>query len=160
MNRFASLTARFALGAALAAGAGVASAEDFEFEVPVQLSKIDSAFTQGKVTCQVRGVGRDGNGQATGVNAMIASGDSTFALSQGGFNGAVSVRFNAGRPQHEPADARTWSCGLSLVSAGGAVSACIVDTMSGQATGRLPEILKLDPKSVKACAQGTISSGR
>jgi hypothetical protein len=160
MRRIAPPFARLALGAALAAGAQAAFAEDFEFEVPVQLSKIDSAFTQGKVTCQVRGIGRDGGGQATSPNALVASGDATFALVQGGFNGAVSVRFNAGRPQHEPQDGRTWNCALSLVSAGGAVSACSMDLMSGQATGRVPEILKLDPKTVKACAQGTITTGK
>ena len=30
-------------------------AEDFEFSVPVQLAKLDPAFTQGKVLCDVRG---------------------------------------------------------------------------------------------------------
>jgi hypothetical protein len=112
------------------------------------------------VHCQVRGIGRDSAGHATGGNVVVASGDGTFALTQGAFNGTVAVRFNAGRPQHNPADARAWDCGLSLVSAGGSVSACVVDVVTGEATGRIPEILKLDPKTVRACAQGTIASGR
>jgi hypothetical protein len=160
MKRIASLTLRLALWVTFAAGARVASGEDFEFEVPVQLSKIDSAFTQGKVHCEVRGNGRDAAGHLTGGNVLVASGDGTFALTQGAFNGTVSVRFNAGRPQHEPADGRNWNCGLSLVSAGGSVGACIADSVTGQTTGRVPEILKLDPKTVKACAQGTISNSK
>ena len=79
------------------AGASATFAENFEFDVPVQLSKLDPAFTQGKVTCKVRGMSHDATtGLATGrANAVIGSGETSFAITQGAFNGPVSVKFNA-----------------------------------------------------------------
>lgn len=137
-----------------------APAEDFEFEVPVQLAKLDPAFTQGRVSCVVRGIG--GTGAATNretANASIGSGSTTFAIAQGGFSGSVSVKFNANRPEHEPANARAWSCVLSLVAPSGSERLCPDDSSSAtnRSKGQLPAFLNLDPASVKGCTQGTIA---
>lgn len=137
-----------------------ALAEDFEFEIPVQLSKLDPAFTQGRVSCDVRGVGADGKASSRSVsNVSIGSGSATFAIVQGGFNASVTVRINAARPEHEPTQARSWSCVLSLVAPSGSETLCLEDSASAsnRTRGRLPEFLKLDPASVKGCTQGTIA---
>lgn len=149
-----------ALGASLLAQPR-ARAEDFEFEVPVQLAKLDPVFTQGKVSCQVTGLDRDagGGGSVKSLNAVIASGSTTFALVQGGFSGNVSVKFDAERPRRQPADGRAWSCILSIVAPSGSEPLCLRDSFTGHASApRLPAILNLDQKSVKGCTQGTIAA--
>lgn len=159
MTKPASLASRLALVATLVAGAHAATGEDFEFEVPLEVSKMDTAFTQGLVHCDVIGIGgHAGTGQAGTLRTVIGSGNSTpFALAQGGFKGTVNVRLNANRPQHQPTEARFWSCGLVFVAPSGNVSACVMDPLTGQTTGRLPAILGLDSKSAKVCLFGTIS---
>jgi hypothetical protein len=146
----------------LLAAALPAPAEDFEFEVPVQLSKLDPAFTQGRVSCGVRGIGGAGStGQnREAVNAAIGSGSASFSIVQGGFSGSVTVKFNADRPQHEPANARSWSCVLSLVAPSGSEKLCPDDSASAtnRSKGQLPAFLNLDPASVRGCTQGTIAA--
>ncbi|MGA7990314.1 MAG: hypothetical protein WCC53_02670 [Thermoanaerobaculia bacterium] len=155
MKNTAALVRRLALVAALAAAAHAARGEDFEFEVPVQISKIDTAFTQASVRCDVIGMNRTANGQLTGGHAIIGSASTTFALDKGGYNLPVNVKVNANRPQHEPTDARSWNCGLVFIAPSGPVVACAVDLSTGLPIGRLPAILGLDPKS-KVCTQGQI----
>lgn len=163
MRDAARLAARLALAGALAAGTLTALAEDFEFEVPVQLAKIDPIFTQGKVRCAADGIDRENPG-VKGNPAVIGSGSATFSLSQGGFDGTVSVKFNAERPRRLPADARAWRCALSLVGPSGSESLCI-DASDKAAAGTnrtsrsnpLPAFLNIDESSLKACAQGTIA---
>lgn len=159
MKTTASLVSRFALAIMLGAGACAAWAEDFEFEIPVQVSKMDSAFTQVAVHCSVFGVGRDPSGQITGGRTtLIGGGGASNPLVGGGFNGTLSVRFNANRPQHQPTDARIWNCGLEFAAPGGTVSACVMDVATGQTTGRVPAILGLDGKGgQKVCLFGMIS---
>jgi hypothetical protein len=154
-KKTALLVTRLALALTFVAGGHAASAEDFEFDVPVQISKIDSAFTQGSVRCDVVGMNRAANGQLTGGHAIIGSAATTFALEKGGYNQTVNVKVNANRPQHEPTDARSWSCGLVFIAPSGPVVACVVDVSTGLPIGRLPAILGLDPKS-KVCTQGLI----
>jgi hypothetical protein len=159
MSPISSLLARAALSAVLGAGASAATAEDFEFDVPVQLSKLDPAFTQGKVLCEVRGVTRDtATGAGTGqLNAVIGSGETSFAIAQGAFNGPVTVKFNANRPKNEPSDGRSWRCSLTLIAGNLSQGLCVVDAATGASAGRpAPDWMKLDDKTVKACAQGTI----
>ncbi|MCM3874905.1 MAG: hypothetical protein NEA02_00650 [Thermoanaerobaculia bacterium] len=135
-----------------------APAEDFEFEVPVQLSKIDPVFTQGKVSCQVLGIDRDGAARSSSKDlTSIAGASTTFALVQGGFSGTVSVKFDAERPRRQPTDARTWSCVLFLVAPSGSEALCLSDPATGRSkTRQLPALLNLDPASVKGCTGGTL----
>jgi hypothetical protein len=159
MSRVPSLLARLSLAAAFASASLPAAAADFEFAVPVQLSKLDPAFTQGKVACEVRGMNHDAvTGLPTGqANALIGSGETTFAIAQGAFNGPVSVSFNANRPKSQPSDGRSWKCGLVLVAGNLSQSICYVDTVTGLPTGRAaPDWMKLDEKTIRGCAQGTI----
>jgi hypothetical protein len=159
MSRVPSPLVRLSLAAAFAAAAVPAAAEDFEFDVPVQLAKLDPAFTQGKVSCEVRGVVRDvATGQVSGVNGVVGSGEAAFAISQGAYNGTVPVRFNANRPKNQPTDARSWRCSLTLVAGSLSQSLCSVDVATGMASGRpAPDWMKLDDRTVKGCAQGTIT---
>ena len=160
MNRLSSLLARVALSAVLGAGASSAVAEDFEFDVPVQLSKLDAAFTQGKVTCEVRGMGHDAaTGQPTGqANAVIGSGETAFAIAQGAFNGPVGVKFNANRPKYQPSDGRSWQCSLVLIAGNLTQSLCVADIGSEMSTGKpAPAWMKLDQKTVRGCAKGVIT---
>jgi hypothetical protein len=159
-RRPASRLACAALLAALATGASAATAEDFEFDVPVQLSKLDAAFTQGKVLCEVRGVTRDAaTGEQTGnLNAVIGSGEASFAIAQGAYNGPVTVRFNANRPKNQPSDGRSWSCALVLIAGNLSQPLCVRDAATGMSTGRpAPDWMKLDDRTVRGCVQGTIS---
>jgi hypothetical protein len=137
-------------------------AEDFEFAVPVQLSKLDSSFAQGKVTCEVRkGLGAI-SGMATGrEGVVIGSGEATFPITQGAYNGTVAVRFNAKRPEFQPAQGETYRCMLHLLGAGGLDGLlCSLDEVprasGGQATGRTPGWLKLDGKNLKGCVSGNL----
>jgi hypothetical protein len=159
MSRVPSLLVRLSLAAALASAAFPAAAEDFEFDVPVQLAKLDAAFTQGKVSCEVRGLSRDAvTGQVAGTNALVGSGEASFAISQGAYNATVPVRFNANRPKNEPADGRRWKCSLTLVAGALSQSICNIDVVTGMQTGRpAPDWMKLDEKTIKGCAQGTIT---
>lgn len=162
MSRLSPLLVRVALSAVLGAGASAATAEDFEFDVPVQLSKLDPAFTQGKVTCEVHGITHD---SATGwetrpgqLNAVIGSGETSFAIARGAFNTPVTVKFNANRPKNEPSDGRSWRCSLVLIAGNLSQSLCVRDASTGVSTGRpAPDWMKLDDKTVKGCAQGDIS---
>jgi hypothetical protein len=161
MSRLSSLLARATLSAVFAASASAATAEDFELDVPVQLSKLDPAFTQGKVTCEVHGITHDsGTGWETRpgpLNAVIGSGETSFAIAQGGFNGPVAVKFNANRPKNEPSDGRSWRCSLVLIAGNLSQSLCVRDASTGVSTGRpAPDWMKLDDKTVKGCAQGDI----
>ncbi len=157
MSRCVSLISRVALAAVLGAGASAAMAEDFEFDVPVQLSKLDAAFTQGKVFCEVRGVNRDMGSGSGRADTVIGSGETTFAIAQGAFNGPVTVKFNANRPKNEPSDGRSWRCSLTLIAGNLSQGLCVVDVLTGASAGRAaPEWMKLDDKTIKACAQGTI----
>lgn len=163
MSRISSLLGRAALAALLGAGAAVATAEDFEFSVPVQLSKLDGAFTQGKVQCEVFGVGQRvgaGAGQVTNtVNVFLGWGEASFPIAQGNFNDTVVVRFNANRPAI-PSDARSWWCSLGLTSGALTNPLCTQAPAagSGMVVGKpAPAWMKLDAKTLKACAHGTIS---
>ena len=147
------LAVRLTLSAALAAAPLAALAEDFEFEVPVQLSKIDPAFAQGKVQCRAEGIDRE-DPRAKGIAATIGGGSATFSLTQGGFDGTVVVRFSADRPRRQPGDARAWRCGLSLVGTNGTEKLCI--DPADRSAGKLPAFLNIDAASLKACAEGTI----
>jgi hypothetical protein len=159
MSPISSLLARAALSALLGAGASAATAEDFEFDVPVQLSKLDPAFTQGKVACEVRGMSHDAaTGLPTGqANAVIASGETSFAIAEGAYGGPVSVKFNANRPKYQPSDGRSWQCSLVLIAGNLSQSLCTVDVRPEESTGKpAPAWMKLDQKTVKGCAQGNI----
>jgi len=159
MSRISSLLARVALSAALGAGASAAMAEDFEFDVPVQLSKLDAAFTQGKVTCEVHGMSHDpATGHPTGqANAVVGSGETSFAIAQGAYGGPVSVKFNANRPKYQPSDGRSWQCSLVLIAGNLSQSLCTTAVGPEEPTGRpAPAWMKLDQKTVKGCAQGNI----
>lgn len=143
----------------LLAAAFPALAEDFEFEVPVQLSKLDPVFTEGRVSCHVVGVDRESPTTSKRANAPIASGSASFALVQGAFNGTVSVKFDADRPRRQPADARAWTCLLAVVAPSGSEPLCFRDSTTGMAVpGKFSPVLNLDPQSVKGCTQGTIAS--
>jgi hypothetical protein len=133
-------------------------AEDFEFDVPVQLSKLDSAFTQGKVSCEVRGLSRDAaTGQATGSHGLVGSGASTFPISRGSYDGTVSVRFNANRPISQPTDGRKYVCSLSLIAGSNSGSLCSIDVVTLMQTGRAGQPwMKLVPESIKGCAVGNL----
>jgi len=161
MSGVSSLFARAAISALLGAGASSAMAEDFEFDVPVQLSKLDAAFTQGKVTCEVRGTTHDtttGAGDLPQLNAVIGSGETSFGIVQGAFGGTVTVKFNANRPKNRPSDGRSWRCSLVLIAGNVSQSLCVRDATTGVPTGRpAPDWMKLSDKTVKGCAQGTIS---
>jgi hypothetical protein len=161
MSRLSSLLARATLSAVFAASASAATAEDFELDVPVQLSKLDPAFTQGKVTCEVHGITHDsGTGWETRpgpLNAVIGSGETSFAIAQGGFNGPVAVKFNANRPKNEPSDGRSWRCSLVLIAGNLSQSLCTGGFRSEDSSGPpTPAWMKLDRRTVKGCAQGNI----
>jgi len=130
-------------------------AEDFEFTVPVQLSKLDPAFAQGKVTCDVRGHSTMGTG--AGGRTVIGSGEATFPITQGAYNGNVVVKFNAKRPEFQPAQGETYACMLHLLGAGGVDGLlCRVDPVMGVTPGPIPEWLKLDGKNLKGCVSGNL----
>ena len=156
MSRLSPLLVRVALSAVLGAGASAATAEDFEFDVPVQLSKLDPAFTQRKVTCEVRHDATMAFPTA-GANAVIGSGETSFAIAQGAFNGPVSVKFNANRPKYQPSDGRSWQCSLVLIAGNLSQSLCTGDVRSEESAGPpTPAWMKLDRRTVKGCAQGNI----
>lgn len=126
-------------------------AEDFEFSIPVQLSKLDAAFTQGKVLCDVRGR------TATGARAVIGAGEAAFPIAQGGYNGTVVVKFDAKRPEFQPSQGDQYRCILHLIGAGGVDGPlCVLDALTGQQTGAVPEWLNLDGKNLKGCAVGNL----
>jgi hypothetical protein len=163
LSRISSLAIRAVFAALLGAGAPMATAEDFEFSVPVQLSKLDAMFTKGTVECRVQGVahgGAPGAGQATNAALyFLGWGEASFAIAQGKFNDTVVVKFNVPRPS-VPSDARAWQCMLSLTSAGRDYQLCLEApaTGSGRPVGiPLQAWMKLDDKALKACVQGTIS---
>lgn len=132
-------------------------AEDFEFDVPVQLSKLDSAFTQGKVSCEVKGLAHDAaTGQVSGNKGIVGSGATTFAIARGAYDGTVSVKFNANRPISQPTDGRSYSCALFLIAGSNIQTLCYADALTGQSTGRPPPgWMKLAP-GVKGCANASL----
>ena len=146
---------RFLLSATAASLVLVASpsrAADFEFSVPVELSKLDTAFTQGKVLCDVRG--RTGE---AGGRAVIGAGEAAFAISQGAYKGTVVVKFDAKRPEFQPSQADQYRCILHLIGAGGVDGAlCTLDPLTGQKTGRAPEWLKVDVRNLNGCAVASL----
>jgi hypothetical protein len=168
LSRISSLLGRAALASLLGAGAVVATAEDFEFSVPVQLSKLDPALMQGTVECEVLGVGQHGNGGAGQASSTGSSflgwGSTSFPIAQGKFNDTVLVKFNLNRPTI-PSDGRSWRCTLSLGSGGGTFPFPLCNEQpaagSGMVTGKpIPAAMKLDQKTLKACVHGTISPPR
>lgn len=141
----------------------MATAEDFEFSVPVQLSNLDAVFTKGKVECDVKGIVHGvapGAGQVgNSANAYLGYGESSFAIAQGKFDDTVVVKFNVPRPTL-PSDGRSWRCSLSLISAGRDYRLCLdaPATGSGMPVGiPLQAWMKLDSKALKACIHGTIA---
>lgn len=162
MSRISSLLGRAALAAFLASGAAVATAEDFEFSVPVQLSNLDGAFTQVRVECEVFGVaqrGAAGSGQVA-ANAYLGWGAASLPIAQGKLNDTVVVKFNVPRPSL-PSDGRSWRCSLTLISNGRDYYPLCTEGAaagSGMAVGKpLQAWMKLDEKALRACVHGTIS---
>jgi len=152
---------RFVLSAAALSFVLFASpsrAEDFEFSVPVQLAKLDPAFTQGKVLCDVRGrTGSPESLPSANARAVIGAGETAFPIAQGAYNGTVVVKFDAKRPEFQPSQADQYRCILHLIGAGGVDGAlCSLDALTGQPTGATPGWLNLSPKSFKGCVVGTL----
>lgn len=85
MNSPSRTVVRLGLAVLLFAAGLRATAEDFEFEVPVKVSKLDATFTQGKVSCSVYGPTQiDSVGVARvpsskeGVYGVIGSGEGAY----------------------------------------------------------------------------------
>lgn len=131
-----------------------ARAEDFEFEVPVELSNIDPQVTQARVECTTFGF--EGTGMQRRM-VFVGSGITTFALKNGAYKDAVSVRFNADRSRAQPSAARTWVCTMDLFLAGTPHSLCLLDHVTGTGTPQNPPLLKLDVKNIKGCTRGSIA---
>ncbi|HTS01599.1 MAG TPA: hypothetical protein VMN04_03690, partial [Thermoanaerobaculia bacterium] len=140
---------------ALVAVAGAAAAEDFEFDVPVELSKIEPGVTQGRIDCSVYGYGFGDRRDLT--NVLFGGGSTTFALKDGSFKSTVSVKFNVDRTLHNPIDAGHWVCILNLLSLSASHPFCSVDTATGQMRPRPPAGLTLENQSIKGCTQGDLA---
>jgi hypothetical protein len=154
MKRTAGTVTRLLFVGSLAAVPRVALAEDFEFEVPVELSNIDPRVTQARVECTAFGF--EGTGQQRRMT-FVGSGITTFALQNGSYKDKVSVKFNADRTRNQPSAARTWTCTMDLILAGTPHSLCVLDHVTGQGTSQNPPLLKLDVKSIKGCTRGSIA---
>lgn len=136
MNRPSRTVVRLALAALLVAAGLRATAEDFELEVRVKVAKLDATFTQGKVSCSVYGPTQNNapgefRSPQNDVYGVVGSGESTFPISRGAYEGPVVVRFWANRLS-QPTDARDYSCSLSLVSRNSVTRLCVIEFLANQ----------------------------
>jgi len=153
MNRSLSLSLGFA--ALFGCTALPAAAEDFEFDVPVELSKFDSSLPQGRVECNVYGPNTAG-ARSLGL-VSYGGGSATFALKDGSFKGNVSVKFNVDRTLHDPAWAHSWTCVLNLISLSATHPLCAIDPATAKPTVWTPSSeFPIDYKTVKGCAFGSM----
>jgi len=121
--RWKALAAFALLATAMLVEAGMASAEDFNFTVPIRLISFPRDVTQGEVWCwvgladmpllHIGGFGPDRSGKVLGRGRSVfpIDGDS------GGFSGNIAVRFSVD-PGKNPADAAKYWCVLRLGDSG------------------------------------------
>lgn len=158
MNRRRRALVRLAIAALLLAPGLRAPAEDFEFAVPVSVSKLDASFVQGKVSCKVYGPTRldsvaESRSQGGGTYGVIGSGESTFPISRGAYEGTVGVKFFASR-SGEAAGAQDYSCALSLLTGNSVTTFCVINVGVKQISS-----LALNPQKIAAshgCTTGRV----
>lgn len=112
IHRFRLPAAAFA--ASLLAPA-VARSDDFTFTVPVDVRSLPSAVHGAGVRCEVRKTvppvtSAFGDGRSS-------SGEARFPLTNGGFQGNVTVRFNA--TEVSPSEAKGYRCSLYYIDVAG-----------------------------------------
>ena len=92
-----------------------ARAEDFTFTVPVDVRSLEGRASHAGVKCEVlAGVPAPAPAPVAGVR--IGQGVAGFTLTNGGFQGSVTVRFNAQGPLR---DAKGYRCFLYYINLNG-----------------------------------------
>ena len=101
---------------------GPCLAEDFTFNVPVQLYNLDPKITTARIFCRVSGLGtKSGKQSGPPPTITFGSGYKEFSIVNGTYVGSIVIKFNVASGLN-PADAHNWMCQLFFHNAGAATS--------------------------------------
>ena len=101
---------------AFMAGHDRVQAQDFIFDVPVDVRSLPALISQITVSCYVHNL--DSRGSFGTPATQLASGATVQALDRGTFTGRVRVPVTM-PPGRAPRDAQAWICSLSLLDDAG-----------------------------------------
>jgi hypothetical protein len=110
---------------------GLCLAEDFTFNVPVQLYNLDPKITTARIYCRVSGLGtKSGKQSGPPPTITFGSGYKEFSIVNGTYVGSIVIKFNVASGLN-PADAHNWMCQLFFHNAGATKTSSTSSTTIG-----------------------------